>query len=75
MARLFGTDGIRGTANKDPLKAQQTTAPPAYGAAPAPAAGGLSDADMAKLKQLADLHAAGALSDAEFESAKQKILG
>jgi hypothetical protein len=52
---------------------QQTQPLPA--AAAAPAAGGLSSDDIAKLKQLADLHAAGALSDAEFDAAKAKILG
>jgi len=44
-------------------------------ATPAAAAGGLSSDDLAKLKQLADLHTAGALSDAEFNAAKAKILG
>jgi len=58
------------------LQAQQPQyAAPAPAAAQAAAAGGLMADDMAKLKQLADLHTAGALSDAEFDSAKQKILG
>lgn len=47
---------------------------PAPAPAPAAAAGGLAEEDLAKLKQLGDLHTAGILSDAEFESAKAKIL-
>lgn len=56
------------------LESQQSQA----AAAPAPAApaggGGLTEDSMAKLKQLADLHAQGILTDAEFEVQKQKIL-
>jgi len=67
-------------AQQQQYEMQQMQAQQAAAAAPAPApaaaaSGGLTDADMAKLKQLADLHTAGALSDAEFESAKKKILG
>lgn len=51
-------------------EAQQYQAPPA----PAPAAGGMSQAAMDQLKQLADLHTQGILTDAEFEVQKQKIL-
>ncbi len=43
-------------------------------AAPAPS-GGLTDDDLAQLKQLGQLHESGVLTDAEFEAAKQKILG
>lgn len=57
------------------MQAQQAAAPVAAAAAPAASASGISDDDMAKLKQLAELHTAGVLSDAEFESAKAKILG
>ena len=57
------------------MQAQQAAAAAPAPAPAAAASGGLTDADMAKLKQLADLHSAGALSDAEFESAKKKILG
>ena len=46
-------------------------APPA---APPAAAGGMSQAAMDQLKQLADLHTQGILTDAEFEVQKQKIL-
>ncbi len=41
----------------------------------APAAGGMDDATIAQLKQLADLHTSGVLSDDEFAAAKKKILG
>jgi hypothetical protein len=50
----------------------QAAAPPAPAAAPAAAP---EDPLIAKLKQLADLHAAGVLDDAEFASAKAKLLG
>ena len=54
------------------LAQQQAAAAPApVAAAPAPPAGGI---DMAKLQQLADLHAAGVLDDAEFAAAKAKVL-
>jgi len=43
-------------------------------AAPA-AAGGMDNATIAQLKQLADLHTSGVLSDEEFTAAKKKILG
>ena len=52
-------------------QAQAQSAAPA----PAPAAGGLNDATIAQLKQLADLHTSGVLSDEEFTAAKKKILG
>jgi transcription initiation factor TFIID subunit TAF12 len=43
--------------------------------AAAPAAGGMHDATIAQLKQLAELHTSGVLSDEEFSAAKKKILG
>jgi len=45
----------------------------AYQQAP-PAAGGMSEDSIEKLKQLAQLHEQGVLTDAEFEVQKQKIL-
>jgi hypothetical protein len=60
---------------------QQAPPPPAYqqpAPPPAPAAApstGLSQDDIAQLKQLGQLHESGILTDAEFEAAKQKILG
>jgi hypothetical protein len=56
--------------------AAQAAAPAAaQAAAPAPATGGMDDATIAQLKQLADLHTSGVLSDEEFAAAKKKILG
>jgi Short C-terminal domain len=46
--------------------------PPPPPQPPPPAAG---DDPVARLKQLADLHAAGALTDEEFSQAKAKLLG
>jgi len=54
--------------------ARQAVAQAQYAAPPAPAAAP-EDPLIAKLKQLADLHAAGVLDDAEFASAKAKLLG
>ena len=51
------------------MAAQATAAPAA-----APASAGISEEDIAKLKQLADLHASGVLTDAEFEQEKKEIL-
>ena len=57
---------------------QQSTmaaAPPAPPAPPAPAAGGTSADDIARLKQLGELHAQGVLTDDEFAREKARILG
>ncbi|MCB0917284.1 MAG: SHOCT domain-containing protein [Actinobacteria bacterium] len=60
--------------------AQQQAYPPqqqAYPAAPpppAPAAAPAVDDPIAKLQQLAELHAQGVLTDAEFAAAKAKVL-
>lgn len=51
--------------------AQQPAAAPAEPEAP----GELSEDDIARLKQLGDLHTSGVLSDEEFAAAKAKILG
>jgi hypothetical protein len=49
------------------------------GSSPEPAgrttAGGMSAADMGRLKELAQLHDQGALTDEEFEQQKQVLLG
>lgn len=50
---------------------QAAAAPPPAPVEQAPAA----DDSMAKLQQLADLHAKGVLSDDEFAAAKAKVLG
>ena len=54
---------------------QQTQAAPAAPAAPTPAAGGLSQEAIDKIKELGQLHDQGVLSDAEFEAQKSKLLG
>ncbi|MGY4643884.1 SHOCT domain-containing protein [Cellulomonas sp. URHB0016] len=54
--------------------ARQAVAQAQYAAPPAPAPAA-EDPLIAKLKQLADLHAAGVLDDAEFAGAKAKLLG
>jgi membrane protease subunit (stomatin/prohibitin family) len=53
----------------DQAAQQQAAAEPVYVEAPA------QDDSMAKLQQLADLHASGVLSDEEFAAAKAKALG
>ena len=52
----------------DDAEQQQYAAPP-----PQPS-GGMSDAAIAQLKQLAELHDQGILTDAEFDAQKQKLL-
>jgi hypothetical protein len=55
---------------------QQYAPPPQQYAAPAPAAAPVEeDPTVAKINQLAELHAQGILSDEEFASAKAKALG
>ena len=57
-------------ARLEQLEAQQQQS-----AAPAPPrAGGISDAAIEQLKQLAELKQAGVLTDAEFDQQKQKLL-
>jgi Short C-terminal domain len=48
---------------------QEPAAPP-----PQQSPGGISDAAIAQLKQLAELHDQGILTDAEFDAQKQKLL-
>jgi type II secretory pathway component PulM len=43
-------------------------------AAPAPAAGGISDSAIQQLQKLAELKSQGILTDAEFEEQKRKLL-
>ena len=49
-------------------------APPPQ-AAPAPAAGGVSSADVSRLQELGKLHEQGILTDEEFAQQKALILG
>ncbi len=55
-------------ARLDDLEQQQYAAPPQQ------SSGGISDAAIAQLKQLAELHEQGILTDAEFDAQKQKLL-
>ena len=74
--------GVRTYTTKNPMNTQLTSLRSLKAAADAvfaqsskaPVGTGGTD-DVAKLQQLADLHAAGALSDAEFAAAKKRILG
>jgi hypothetical protein len=50
-------------------------APPPQAAAPAPAAGGVSSADVSRLQELGKLHEQGILTDEEFAQQKALILG
>jgi putative oligomerization/nucleic acid binding protein len=56
---------------------QQPAPPPPVYQQPAPQAAstGLTNDQIAQLKQLGALHESGVLTDAEFGAAKQKILG
>jgi membrane protease subunit (stomatin/prohibitin family) len=56
-------------ARLDDVERQQQAAPP-----PQQSSGGISDAAIAQLKQLAQLHEQGILTDAEFDAQKQKLL-
>ena len=56
------------------LEAQQAQQAYAAPAPPAPAAGGISDAAIEQLKQLAALKDQGVLTDEEFEQQKRKLL-
>ena len=62
---------------QDQKYADQAAADAAAAAAAAPAAPAApaEEDSMAKVKQLADLHAQGILSDEEFAAAKAKALG
>jgi hypothetical protein len=60
-------------ARLDQLEAQSAAQPAP--AAPAPAAGGMSDDAIQQLKDLAALREQGILTDEEFAAQKQKILG
>ena len=54
---------------------QQRTAAPAPAAASAAPAGGLSDAAIAQLKELAQLKDTGVLTQEEFDAQKAQLLG
>jgi hypothetical protein len=89
MRRRFGRPSLLGTAVRTAVIAGTATATinavgggrrdpaapqDAPQAAPEPAASGLTDDTLTKLKQLGELHAAGVLNDQEFSQAKAKLL-
>jgi hypothetical protein len=61
------------TAVSGRVAGRQAAAAPQPAAAPA-AAAGLTDESIARLKQLAELHAAGILTEAEFAEQKARLL-
>ena len=62
------------SARLDALEYQQYQQAQPQAARPAPASGGISDAAIAQLKQLAELNKQGILTDEEFAAQKQKLL-
>ena len=73
MAGKHVQKGREADAERDDVQQQQYAAPPPQAPPPQPA-GGMSDAAIAQLKQLAELHDQGILTDAEFDAQKQKLL-
>jgi hypothetical protein len=69
MAGKHVERGRNADAPGDDVEQQQYAAPP-----PPQSSGGISDAAIAQLKQLAELHEQGILTDAEFDAQKQKLL-
>jgi hypothetical protein len=61
-------------AGVEEASAEQASAEPT-GQAEAPAAGGLSEDSITRLKELGELHDQNVLSDQEFEQEKAKLLG
>jgi Short C-terminal domain len=69
-AVISGTaTAVSGRVAQRQMAAAQASAPAAAAAAPA------GDASIAKVQELAALHAQGVLSDEEFAAAKAKALG
>jgi Short C-terminal domain len=73
MAGKHVQRGREADAAQDDAGQQQYAAPPPQAPPPQPS-GGMSDAAIAQLKQLAELHDQGILTDAEFDAQKQKLL-
>lgn len=73
MAGKHVQKGREADAGGDDVEQQQYAEPPPQAPPPQPA-GGMSDAAIAQLKQLAELHEQGILTDAEFDAQKQKLL-
>ena len=76
-AAVIGTvayEGSKRGAQAGASEAQEAAPPPAP-EAPPPAAAPEEDPTVAKLNELAKLHASGVLTDEEFAAAKAKALG
>ena len=61
-------------AQQQAQQAQQMATAAATPAQAAPASGAMTEQDIEKLKQLAELHSSGVLTDEEFAREKQQIL-
>ena len=75
---LICNSSKRCSSHRRPQRLYQQPAPPqpVYQQPPPPAAPtGVTNDQIAQLKQLGALHESGVLTDAEFGAAKQKILG
>jgi Short C-terminal domain len=66
---------VQGEQNDQAFQEGQQAAAAAAPAATAPAGGGISAEDTARLAELGKLHDQGILTDAEFSQEKAKILG
>jgi hypothetical protein len=77
IARAAVVGGVAYSASKHGAAAgEQQAAEQAAAPAPPPApTGGISEAAMQQLKELAALHESGVLTDEEFETQKAKLLG
>jgi hypothetical protein len=73
IARAAVVGGVAYSASKHGAAAGEQQAAE-QAAAPAPT-GGMSEAAMQQLKELAALHESGVLTDEEFEAQKAKLLG
>ena len=73
-ARLDAVEGQQ-YAQAPPPPPQQYAQAPAPPPAPAPAAGGMSEDTLSRLRELGQLHEQGVLTDEEFAAAKAKALG
>jgi len=76
-AAVIGTVAYQGSKRGAEAGASeaQAAAPPPAPEAPPPAAAPEEDPTVAKLNDLAQLHASGVLTDEEFAAAKAKALG
>ena len=75
MRAAARTAVISGTATAVSGRVAQRQMAAAQASAPAAAAAPAGDASIAKVQELAALHAQGVLSDEEFAAAKAKALG